>query len=241
MSCRAAGDTLKDSESRHDPTINFTADVHTPVSDYSSHHAPFMYYKSTSNPHHLRPTAAIGVTDQANHNYDTSDFFTAAKAGKLPAVSYIKAPAYQDSHPGNSDPLMEQAWLVQVVNAVEQSPEWASTAVIIAYDDSDGWYDHVLGPVENQSNIPADALTGPGTCGAAPSGSAQGRCGRGPRLPMLVISPYAKSNYVDHTLVDQSSVVMIPLSNVFATFHRIVESNFVFHLSLGSVQLGVFH
>ncbi len=191
------------------PTINPGADIHTAVADYSSHHEPFMFYASTRNPHHLRPTstAAIGTTDQANHQYDTSDFFAALAAKNLPAVSFIKAPAYEDSHPGNSNPLMEQAWITQVINAIQTSPDWAHTAVIIAYDDSDGWYDHVLGSIENQSTIGADALLGAGSCGTVPTGSANGRCGRGPRLPMLVLSPYAKSNYVDHTLIDQSSII----------------------------------
>jgi phospholipase C len=52
-----------------------------------------------------------------------------------------------------------------------------------------------------------DALTGVGTCGATPTGGTPGRCGYGPRLPLIVISPYAKHNYVDHRLTDQSSIV----------------------------------
>ena len=72
--------------------------------DYIPHHEPFQYYPQTSNPHHLPPTstAMIGQTDQANHQYDTSDFFTALAAGNLPAVSYLKAPGYQDGHAGYS-------------------------------------------------------------------------------------------------------------------------------------------
>ena len=192
------------------PTINHTADVHTNVSDYSSHHAPFQYYPSTRNPHHLRPTsvAAIGTTDQANHQYDTSDFFAALSNGNLPAVSFVKAPAYQDGHPGNSDPLTEQAWIAQVVNAVQTSSAWASTAIIIAYDDSDGWYDHASSPnVRNSTISGQDALTGAGSCGTSATNGVQGRCGFGPRLPLIVISPYAKTNFVDHTVTDQSSIL----------------------------------
>ena len=86
--------------------------------------------------------------------------------------------------------------------------------MVIAYDDSDGWYDHQMGPIFNQSSSAMDALTAPGQCGngetALPGPNvlhAQGRCGYGPRLPMLVISPYAKQNYVDHTLTDQTSIL----------------------------------
>jgi phospholipase C len=116
------------------------ADIHGPVADYSSHHQPFMYYASTRNPHHLRPISVkmIGKTDQANHQYDISDFFDALNAGNLPSVSYLKAPRYQDGHPGNSDPLTEQTFLAEVLNALQQSDDWKETAVIINYDDSSG-------------------------------------------------------------------------------------------------------
>ncbi len=177
--------------------------------DYIPHHAGFMFYPSTSNPHHLPPTSvsAIGTSaDQANHNYDTIDFFNALAAGNLPAVSFVKAAAYQDGHPGYSDPLDEQTWLASTINTIMQSPAWSSTAIFISYDDSDGWYDHVIGPILNQSSTPNDALTGTGSCGNG-SGATQGRCGYGPRLVLLTVSPYSKVNYVDHTVTDQSSIL----------------------------------
>jgi phospholipase C len=184
--------------------------------DYIPHHNPFAYYTSTANPTHARPSsvAAIGTTDAANHEYDINDFFAAVKAGNFPAVSFLKAPGFQDGHAGYSDPLDEQAFITEVVNFLQQQHEWANTAVIINYDDSDGWYDHQLGAMVNQSSSTADALLAPGSCGdgttalAGPNGEhVQGRCGYGPRLPYLVISPYAKSNFVDHTLTDQSSTI----------------------------------
>jgi phospholipase C len=187
------------------------------VDDYSPHHEPFEYYASTANPMHLPPKSLsmIGKTDQANHQYDTADFFAAADAGNLPAVSYLKAPKYQDGHAGYSDPLDEQTWLVNTINQLESLPTWKSTAVIVTWDDSDGWYDHVLAPVITESQTSLDALTGTGECGSqlslVPVNSAnepeQGKCGLGPRLPFLVISPWARSNLVDNTLIDQSSVV----------------------------------
>ncbi|GCE15249.1 phospholipase C [Tengunoibacter tsumagoiensis] len=179
------------------------------VTDYIPHHEPFQYYQSTSNPHHLPPTSAqmIGKTDQANHQYDLQNFWTAVNEGQLPAVSFLKASAYQDGHAGYSDPLDEQTFLVNTINKLQKSREWKNTAVIISYDDSDGWYDHVLGPIVSQSNDPNDALTGAGACGAAKAGAYQGRCGYGPRLPLMVISPFAKENSVDHTVTDQSSIL----------------------------------
>lgn len=177
--------------------------------DYIPHHQPFQYYASTANPHHLPATsvAAIGTTDQANHQYDISDFYAALSAGNMPAVSYLKAPGYRDGHAGYSDPLDEQTFVVNTINQIMQSPFWSSTAIFIAYDDSDGWYDHQAGPIVMQSSTPDDALTGPGACGDGSKSTFQGRCGYGPRLPLLLISPYAKVNYVDHNVTDQASLL----------------------------------
>ncbi|MGE7138442.1 phospholipase C [Luteibacter sp. NPDC031894] len=184
--------------------------------DYSPHHAPFQYYPSTANPTHARPAsvAAIGHSgDAANHQYDIEDFYDALDAGNLPAVSFLKAPAYQDGHAGYSDPLDEQAFVVHVINALQQSGEWKDTAVVIAYDDSDGWYDHQEPPHVNASRGTTDALDGDGLCkgrGTLPGldgkTPAQGRCGFGPRLPLLVVSPWARENMVDHSVTDQSSI-----------------------------------
>jgi phospholipase C len=180
--------------------------------DYIPHHESFQYYASTANPQHLPPSSVgmIGRTDQANHQYDLSDFWSAMDAHDMPAVSFLKAPAYEDGHAGYSTPLDEQRFLVETINRLERTPEWHDTAVVIAYDDSDGWYDHVLGPIVNQSNDPAhDALNGT-TCGTNPNaiaGGYQDRCGYGPRQPLLVVSPWAKTNEVDHTVTDQTSIL----------------------------------
>ncbi len=187
------------------------------VKDYSPHHQPFQYYASTANPRHLPPVsvAAVGRQDQANHQYDLKDFWAAADRNNLPAVSYLKAAQYQDGHAGYSDPLDEQAFVTSTINHLQQLPSWKQTAVVVNYDDSDGWYDHQLGPVLTQSQTPLDALNGPGQCGAnptkVPAGAArtpqQARCGVGPRLPLLVISPYSRRNYVDSTFTTQTSLV----------------------------------
>jgi phospholipase C len=204
--------------------------------DYIPHHAFFQYYASTANPRHTRPAsiAEIGHDGPANHNYDINDFFAALKAHRLPAVSFLKAPAFQDGHAGYSDPLDEQTFIVNVINALQKSSDWDSTAVILLYDDSDGWYDHVMSPIVNQSSSPADLLTGPGACGdgstALPgpqSGAthAQGRCGYGPRQPFLVISPWAKRNFVDHTVTDETSVLRFIEDN-WLDGERIGEGSF---------------
>jgi len=184
--------------------------------DYIPHHQPFQYFPSTANIHHTRPSdpALIGTsTDGANHQYDLTDFFTALNEGRLPAVTFLKAGAYQDGHAGYSSPIDEQTFLVNTINALMQSKEWNETAIIINYDDSDGWYDHQMGPIVNHSNEPGDdQLLGNGNCGTprasdVSGGTQNGRCGYGPRLPLMVISPFAKSNYIDHRVTDQSSII----------------------------------
>jgi phospholipase C len=180
------------------------------MSDYIPHHQPFQYYKTTSNPKHLPPSsvALIGRNeDQANHQYDLSDFWDAVEAGTMPAVAYLKAPGYQDGHAGYSDPLAEQRFLVDTINRLQRTAQWREMAIIIAYDDSDGWYDHVMPPIVRHSNTEEDALTGPGQCGDSPARMSPGRCAFGPRVPLLVISPWARQNFVDHTLIDQSSIL----------------------------------
>jgi phospholipase C len=207
--------------------------------DYIPHHEPFNYYATTANPHHLPPAslAAIGTDTQsyvgstpqfntANHQYDTSDFDSLVAAinhgylspDHLPALSFLKAPGYQDGHAGYSDPYDEQQFVTNEINALEHSPDWSSTVVIVTYDDSDGFYDHVYSGVHNPSNTstaanppgPQDFLNGTGICGptnAKPLAGQNGRCGYGPRLPFLVISPWAKRDYVSHKLMDVSSII----------------------------------
>jgi phospholipase C len=194
------------------------------TADYIPHHNWFQYFASTANPTHARPSSAavIGLSleadgktpEPANHQYDTDDFFATVKAGNYPSVSFIKAPAFQDGHAGYSDPLDEQAFTAKIVNFLQQQPDWASTAVIVAWDDSDGWYDHAYAvPTSSSFDAIADQVNGAGTCGTgtAPLGvkgaPVNGRCGPGTRIPFVVISPWAKVNYVDHTLINQASVV----------------------------------
>ena len=189
-------------------------DATTTVGDYIPHHEPFEYYTQTTNPHHLPPSSPsmIGKTDQANHQYDLADFWTALDEGRLPAVSYLKAAAYQDGHAAYSTPEDEQNFIVETINRLQESREWNEMAIVIAYDDSDGWYDHQMGPIVNQSNVSDDQLLGPGNCGTpklipGADGIQNGRCGYGPRQPLLVISPFAKKNYVDHRVTDLSSIL----------------------------------
>jgi phospholipase C len=193
--------------------------------DYVPHHIWFQYFASTANLTHARPTStkAIGFTkvpgtnkiDPANHAYDLDDFMTAVSSGNFPAVSFIKQASFQDEHPGNSNSLDAQTGFVTLVNFLQEQPDWDSTAVILTFDDSDGWYDHAFSPTTSGSFSAADALTAPGQCGVPgvtpePNGvkglPVAGRCGPGTRLPFLVISPFAKQNYVSHVFISQASI-----------------------------------
>ncbi len=205
--------------------------------DYVAHHEPFQYYPSTTNSTHARPTSAatIGLNgDAANHQYDLTDFFAALDAGHFPAVAFLKPPEYRNGHAGYSDPIDEQAFIVRILNDLQQRPEWKNTAVFLTWDDSDGWYDHLMGPIVNSSVGPIDALNGDGVCGDGTSilpgvspanRHALGRCGYGPRLPLLAISPWARSNYVDATVADQTSILRF-IEDVFLDGKRIGGGSF---------------
>ena len=149
-------------------------------------------------------------------------------AGNFPAVSFIKLPGYQDGHAGYSNPLDEQAGTVAVLNFLQQQPAWKDTAVVVAWDDSDGWYDHAYTKTTRASfDSEADQLNGPGKCGTGtpPAGvdgkPGNGRCGPGTRIPFLVISPWTRANHVDHALITQASVV------------RFIEDNWLHGKRLG--------
>jgi len=194
------------------------------VTEYIPHHNWFQYYESTANPTHARPSSLTTVgyslehdgktPDPANHEYGLNDFYAALKAGNFPSVSFVKLPAFQDGHAGYSDPLDEQEGTVRLINFIEQLPEWKDTAIIVTWDDSDGWYDHAFTkPVHASFDPQADQLDGPGKCGTGtpPAGvggkPVNGRCGPGTRIPFLVISPWTRANHVDHALISQASVV----------------------------------
>ncbi|HEX2051506.1 MAG TPA: alkaline phosphatase family protein [Actinomycetota bacterium] len=102
---------------------------------------------------------------------------------RLRAVSWVVPPVGFNDHPGaGTSVCMSENWAVEYVNAIMESKYWPTTAIFIAWDDFGGFYDHVPPP---QYDV----------------------MGLGPRVPLLVISPWAKRGYVDHTTYELSSVV----------------------------------
>ena len=110
-----------------------------------------------------------------NHQYDMSDFdqlVAAIATGELPpsalpAVSFLKASTYETGHAADSDPADEQQFVTREINALERTPDWSHTAVILTWDDSDGWYDHAFSGVTNPSLSLADNLTNTMISGAS--------------------------------------------------------------------------
>lgn len=112
---------------------------------------------------------------------DTSQFIKDVKAGTLPQVSWVVMNEGESEHPPHSSCAGEN-WTVRQLNALMQSPLWSSTAVFLTWDDFGGFYDHVAPPHLN--NI-----------------------AYGPRVPTMVISPYARAHYIDHKQYDFSSIL----------------------------------
>ncbi|MFZ2003909.1 MAG: alkaline phosphatase family protein [Stellaceae bacterium] len=94
-----------------------------------------------------------------------------ASRRQLPAVSILRARGFQDRHAGYSDRLLEQQFLVNTVNAIMGTRFWGTAAIIIMYDNSDGWYDRQMGPIANSSAATSsnasdeDQFNATGKCG----------------------------------------------------------------------------
>jgi len=110
--------------------------------------------------------------NQTSNVQDLTHFYSAAKAGTLPAVSWI-APQPADSEHPPALVSRGQSYVTSLINAAMQSPDWTSTAIFLSWDDWGGFYDHVTPPQVDQN-------------------------GYGLRVPALVISPWAKQGYIDH-------------------------------------------
>jgi phospholipase C len=190
----------------------------TSLGVYSPHHDPFQYFTSTADLAHADAFDPNLSYPQANRHQRDLSVFDAALAGTplpgqtvvptLPAISWVKAPEISDGHPGYSGPALEDAFVGDLVAKLKASAYWKDTALVIAFDETGGWWDHVAppdlgGPFANLVNgLPN--LSGcqyPGIPGAT-----CGEAGLGPRLPVLVISRFAKPGFIDHDLLNTASL-----------------------------------
>jgi phospholipase C len=139
---------------------------------YLPHHNPFQYYPSWFS------------NVEAGRIRDASDFFEDAKGGKLPNVSFIKATGARDEHPANSAPRWGEAWVQSLLKAVGSGPLWSKTAVVLAYDEGGGLWDHVSPPTPD-----------PYGCGT--------------RVTCMVIGPWSRRGYIDHKQADTTSILAL--------------------------------
>jgi acid phosphatase len=150
------------------------------VPNFQIHHQPFNYFRSF----------APGTAARRQHLRDagtgssagTNRFIAAIEAGTLPPVSFYKPQGDLNMHAGYSSVDAGDEHLAQVVEALQKSPQWPNMLVLITVDENGGWWDHV----------------------APPKGD---RWGPGSRVPALVVSPFAKKGFVDHTIYDTGSIL----------------------------------
>ena len=143
---------------------------------------------------------ADGTPAKAEHLRDETEFIAAAQAGNLPAVAFVKPLGEVNEHPGYTNVLDGEQHTEALINAVRNGPDWKNTAIIITYDENGGFWDHVAPPAID-------------------------RWGPGSRVPTLVISPFARTGFVDHTRYDTTSILafierrfgLAPLSDRDAT------------------------
>ena len=169
------------------PTFTSATYPYCPDLLFQFHHQPFNYYDKYAS----KPDGSGQETNQERitHLKDEADFLAAAKSGQLPAVSFVKPLGPENEHPGYTGVSQGDAHLVDLVKALQASPDWKSTAVVITYDEFGGAWDHVSPPSDPKSRT--SDQWGPGT-----------------RIPAMIISPELhKKAVVDSTPHDTTSIL----------------------------------
>ena len=129
-------------------------------------------------------TTALGTKGAKQHLRDGADFIADIARGRLPSVSFYKPIGEENEHPGYSTVAAGEHHMREIVGMIEKSPMWKDTVVIVTYDENGGLWDHVAPPKTD-------------------------RWGPGSRVPALVISPFAKKGFVDHTQYDTTSILKL--------------------------------
>jgi phospholipase C len=145
-----------------------------PDRSFQYHHQPFVYFERYGD----------ATSAKHEHLFDEQDFIARAKAGTLPAVSFVKPLGTVNEHPGYSEIMGSERHAVSLIEAVRSGPNWKDAVIIVTYDENGGFWDHV----------------------APPKGD---RWGPGTRVPTIVISPFARTGHVDHTIYDTTSILAL--------------------------------
>jgi phospholipase C len=148
-------------------------------------HPDAAYFQYHHQPFIYYAKYADGTPAKAAHLKDEADFIAAANAGTLPPVSFVKPLGMNNEHPGYADILTGENHTLQLINAVRNGPNWKDAAIIITYDENGGQWDHVAPPK-------IDAKWGPGT-----------------RVPAIIILPYARKGFIDHTQMETVSILAL--------------------------------
>jgi phospholipase C len=141
---------------------------------FQTHHQPFAYYANYAD----------GTPGRAQHLKDEADFYADLTANRLPSVAFVKPLGPDNEHPGYAALNAGQQHVADLVSAIQASPYWSDTAIIITYDEYGGRWDHVPPPTID-------------------------RWGPGVRVPAIVISPFARRGFVDHTQYDTSAILKL--------------------------------
>ena len=141
---------------------------------FQYHHQPFIYFRNYGD----------GTPGRAQHLKDEREFIASARAGTLPAVSFVKPIGESNEHPGYSDLISGERHALELINAVRNGPNWKDAVIIVTYDENGGFRDHVAPPKVD-------------------------RWGPGSRVPAIIISPFAKRGFVDHTIYDSMSILAL--------------------------------
>ena len=123
--------------------------------------------------------SVVGTPARAARIVNTSQYYVDLAKGQLPAVSYVSSS--NDSERSPQNPVHGEAFVRSLINSLMQSSAWSHTALLLTYDDSGGWYDHVNPPTVAGAQL-------------------------GLRVPTLLVSPYARAGYVDHVQLDTASI-----------------------------------
>lgn len=191
------------------PPKDFTAFV--PYRDELNDSAPL--YKGNGN--------TLPATDGNDLDAMLAGFRADVQQGKLPQVSWIIAPAAYSEHPGPSSPVQGGWFTQEILNALTDNPEvWSKTVLLVNYDENDGFFDHMPSPsapslredgsFAGKSTVPFETEI---FQHAAPPGSQEqpppdGRIyGPGPRVPMLILSPWSRGGWVNSQVFDHTSVL----------------------------------